>query len=144
MVPDRTTGSVPDRSTKSSSDGRRGQSSTLVNALIGAVAGVVLSFVPFSTVLGGAIAGYLERGTSEDGLKVGAIAGLIMFVPFLLFGYLVAAVLLFGNAPGFFGGFLVFVLLFAAVYTVGAAMLGGFLGVYLRKEIYGGRRPGRW
>lgn len=138
MVPDRATDTVPGRR---SSD-QRG-SSTLVNALIGAVVGVVLSFVPFSTVLGGAIAGYLERGSPEDGLKVGAIAGLVMFVPFLLFGYFVGAVLVFGNAPGFFGGFLVLALLFAAVYTVGAAMLGGFLGVYLRGELER-RQSRRW
>lgn len=121
-----------------------GGRSTLVNALIGAVAGIVLSFVPLSTVLGGVLAGYLERGTNEDGLKVGAVAGLIMFLPFLLFGYFVGVVLAFGNAPGIFGGFLTFALLFAAVYTIGAATAGGFLGVYLRRELDGGRGTGRW
>lgn len=138
---------VPERSTEKTVDNRQSSSgsSTLVNALIGAVAGIVLSFIPFSTILGGAISGYLEDGTNEDGLKVGAIAGFIMFVPFLLFAYFLGAVMMFGAAPGMFGGILVFVLFFAAVYTIGAAMLGGFLGIYLRRELGKDRRqPDRW
>lgn len=124
---------------------RRGGSNTLLNAVLGAVAGVLLSFVPLSTVLGGIVAGYLERGTNEDGLRVGAIAGLIMFVPFLLFAYLVGAFFLLGGVPRLFGGFLLFALLFAALYTVGAAMLGGLLGVYLRRELqYERRGSERW
>lgn len=124
---------------------RRKGSSTLINALIGAVAALVLSFIPLSTILGGVVAGYLEAGTNEDGLKVGAIAGLIMFVPFLLLGYFIGALLAFGGAPGFFGGIVVFGLLMIAIYTIGAAMLGGFLGVYLRRELQGDReRPDQW
>ncbi|QSX01088.1 DUF5518 domain-containing protein [Haloterrigena alkaliphila] len=61
-------------------------SSTLINALIGRVAGIILSFIPFSTILGGAIAGYLEGGEPNNGLKVGAIAGVIMLIPFVLMG----------------------------------------------------------
>jgi MFS family permease len=129
--------SVPDRP--------EGGSSTLLNAVIGAVAGVLLSFVPLSTVLGGVVAGYLERGTNEDGLRVGIIAGFIMFVPFLLLGYLVGTVFVLGGFPGFFGGFLLFGLLIAALYTVGAGMLGGLLGVYLRRELRQERRGSeRW
>nr|WP_310918613.1 DUF5518 domain-containing protein [Haloarcula sp. S1CR25-12] len=41
-----------------------GEHDTLLNAVIGVVASVVLGFVPFSTVLGGAVAGYLEGGTT--------------------------------------------------------------------------------
>lgn len=120
-------------------------SNTLLNAVIGAVAGVLLSFVPFSTVLGGIVAGYLERGTNGDGLRVGAIAGFVMFVPFLLLGYLVGAIFLLGGVPELFGGFLLFALLFAALYTVGAGMLGGLLGVYLRRELgYERRGPKRY
>lgn len=110
--------------------------STGINALIGAIAGIVLSFIPLSTVLGGAIAGYLEGGTPEDGLRVGALAGAIMLLPFALFG--LAALFLFG----FFGGapfFFLFVggaaFTVAVVYTVGFGALGGYLGVYVRDEL---------
>jgi len=129
---------------ESAADRPDGGSSTLLNAALGAVAGILLSFVPLSTVLGGIVAGYLERGTNEDGLRVGAIAGFIMFVPFLLFAYLIWAFFLLGGVPRLFGGFLLFVLFFAALYTIGAAMLGGLLGVYLRRELrYERRGTGR-
>lgn len=39
----------------------------------------MLGFIPFSTVLGGGVAGYLEGGTYDDGAKAGAIAGLVSF-----------------------------------------------------------------
>lgn len=35
---------------------------TFLNALIGAAASVLLGFIPFSPILGGGIAGYLEGG----------------------------------------------------------------------------------
>jgi hypothetical protein len=54
------------------SDGR------LTNALIGAVVTVVLPFVPFSPLLGGAVAGYLQE---RDGFRVGAPSGAIAAVP---------------------------------------------------------------
>lgn len=37
---------------------------TVLNAAIGAAVSVVLTVLPFSPVLGGAVAGYLERGTA--------------------------------------------------------------------------------
>lgn len=61
-------------------------SSTFVNAIIGAVAGIVLSFIPLSSLLGGAVAGYLQGGEKADGLRVGVIAGVIMLVPLMLIG----------------------------------------------------------
>lgn len=36
-----------------------GTPNTLMNALIGAAVSIVLAFLPFSTVLGGGVAGYL-------------------------------------------------------------------------------------
>ena len=115
---------------------------TLLNALIGGVVGLVLSFIPFSTVLGGAVAGYLEGGDSTSGAKVGALAGLVAFVPFIL---LIAGVLFFvpvitipGSGPRAPLGFLVFVLLllvFVAVYIVGFSALGGVLGVYVKENV---------
>ncbi|WP_255171053.1 DUF5518 domain-containing protein [Natrononativus amylolyticus] len=111
-------------------------SNALINGLIGGIAGIILSFVPLSTLLGGIIAGYLEGGRPEAGLKVGAIAGLIMLVPFifiLLFGMVFLG---FGWTPVAFGVFgLVIILFFIALYTIGLAVLGGYLGAYLKNNL---------
>lgn len=111
-----------------------GGSSTGFNALIGGIAGVLLSFIPLSTLLGGAVAGYLEGGTTNAGIRVGAYAGLIMLVPFV---FLFSAIMLFvmGGAPAAFWLVVVFMFVFGALYTVGLSILGGVLGVYIKNEI---------
>jgi hypothetical protein len=112
-----------------------GGSATGINAIIGGVVAIVLSFVPLSTLLGGAVSGYLEGGTPEDGLKVGAIAGLLMFVPFALLGFFGLALLGVIGAPAAFSVIGLFVLTVSAVYTVGLSALGGYLGVYIKQEM---------
>ncbi|MFP8953404.1 DUF5518 domain-containing protein [Natrialbaceae archaeon A-arb3/5] len=115
---------------------------TLVHAIIGAVAGVVLSFIPFSTVIGGAVAGFLEGPDGRDGLLVGLITGAITFVPFAGIMFLVAGALGVGvgaaavPVEGFAIGLLVlfFASLVVLFYTVGLALLGGYLGAYLARE----------
>jgi hypothetical protein len=118
---------------------------TFINALIGAVVGIVLSFVPFSTVLGGGVAGYLQGGTREDGLRVGALAGVVMLVPLALFAmffgglfFAVGGMMMPPNAMGLSGAFALFALLFAIVvglvYVVGLAALGGYLGNYVKQD----------
>ncbi|WP_254543481.1 DUF5518 domain-containing protein [Halomarina pelagica] len=115
---------------------------TLLNAVIGAIVTVVLSFVPLSPVIGGAVAGYLQRGDRRAGASVGALSGVFASLP------LVGALL-------FLGGVLTFVpvidTLTPLVGTVGVALvvgaflavalvaallgaLGGFIGVYVRQE----------
>lgn len=108
---------------------------TGINAIIGGVVSIVISFIPLSTVLGGAIAGYLEGGTLKDGITVGAIAGVLVFVPFALLGFFVLA--LFGviGAPAVFSAIGLLVLSASAVYTVGLSALGGYLGVYVKREL---------
>ena len=124
---------------------------TLVNALLGAVAAVVLAFLPFSTVLGGALAGYLQGPDTGEGLRVGALAGVVTAVPFALLFFLFGGVMLafvpFGMGMGMgmdprvgvFGVFgvvlFLLVLLIGLVYTVGLAALGGVLGAYLHREL---------
>lgn len=109
---------------------------TLLNALIGAVVTVVLSWVPLSPVLGGAVAGYLE---ADDGLTVGAISGAIASIP--LFGVLLLAVLFLpiaGGDPVFAAVGVVFVLValvLALAYGVALGALGGVIGVYLHDEL---------
>lgn len=115
---------------------------TLLNALIGGVVGVVFSFIPFSTVLGGGVAGYLEGGDTTSGAKVGALAGLVTFVPLVFIVLVLLAVMpvMSGPASGFgvqlaLWVSVLFVLLVVAVYTVGLSLVGGILGVYVKEEI---------
>lgn len=119
-----------------------------MNGLIGAIVGVILApIVPFSTVVGGIVAGYLQGGDRQDGLKVGAVAGAIMLVPILLFLLLLGNVFfvaalggvfpgpsMFGLAGGFTIVVFVFALLFGVVYVVGFAALGGWIGNYLKTD----------
>ena len=114
---------------------------TFTNALLGAVATIVLSFVPFSPVLGGGIAGYLQRGTRNEGAKVGAISGAIATVPVV--AVVLLAVSIFTIVPagsdvlGLAIGSLVLglvVFLVAGLYTVALGALGGYLGSYLAED----------
>ena len=120
---------------------RRSESTpnTALNAIVGGVvtAGTAL-FVPFSPVLGGAVAGFLEGGDSDAGLKVGTLAGLVATIPILLVVLLgLAVVPVFGPPGGAVGVLLVGLLTFVLVgaYTVGLSALGGVIGTYLQREL---------
>ncbi|MFC4248252.1 DUF5518 domain-containing protein [Natribaculum luteum] len=108
-------------------------SNTLVNAVVGAVVTVVLSFLAFSPIVGGAVAGYLER---RDGLRVGAISGAIAAIPLVTLAFLFVG--FFGffatGAPGFFVFFAAIALPFGLLYSIGLSALGGYVGVYLADE----------
>lgn len=121
-----------------------GEGDTLLNAVIGAVVTVLTSFVPVSPVIGGAVAGYLQR---RDGLSVGALSGVLAAIPLVaLFGLLLTffGVFLGFGAPtellafgalGLFGLLLVFAVLVLISALLGA--LGGLLGVYIYEETDG-------
>jgi len=114
---------------------------TLLNAVIGGVASIVLSFIPFSPVLGGALAGYLQGGDRSTGLRIGVYAGVVAAIPLAL--VLIAAIAIFGFVlaipPGSGEGaailvvFLV-VLVFVALYTVGLSAIGGWIGNYVKYD----------
>jgi len=118
-------------------------SDSTLHALLGAVVTIVLSFVPFSPVLGGGVAAYLNEADSNDGLRLGALSGVIATVPLALFALLVVSFLGFfalgingGVAMGIGGLVIVLVFgLFTVVYTVGLSALGGYLGSYLVDEV---------
>ncbi|WP_251331211.1 DUF5518 domain-containing protein [Haloplanus pelagicus] len=114
-------------------------SDSTLHALLGAVVTVVLSFIPFSPVLGGGVAAYLNEADANAGLRVGAISGLLAAIPLVLFGLLAVFFLGFfafglhgGSALGI-GGLLVVLVggAVAVAYTVGLSALGGYLGSYL-------------
>ncbi|MFC6976131.1 DUF5518 domain-containing protein [Halomicroarcula sp. GCM10025709] len=114
---------------------------TLLNAIAGAVATAVLNFfVPFAPLFGGALAGYLEGGDRNDGLRVGLLAGvfslavLVVLFVFVFVGFGLLAL----EAPMAFGAFglLAFLVIFVGglVYVVGLSAAGGWLGNYLKYE----------
>lgn len=131
-----------------------GEGDTLINALIGAVVTVILTFTIFSPILGGGIAGYLQNGTREEGARVGAISGVIAAVPVLALAFLFGGLFLTGSMLGFggmmggsvgmmdggigvpraFGILVLFGLVWALVWTIGLSALGGYLGAYIATE----------
>ena len=114
---------------------------TIVNAGIGALVGVVLSFIPFSPLLGGAVAGFLEGPNERAGAVAGALSGAIAFLPFAGIGFLLFGFLSLGLAGGVpVEGVALLSLLILGVgsvvllYTVGLSLLGGYLGAFLARE----------
>ncbi|WP_248517781.1 DUF5518 domain-containing protein [Salinarchaeum laminariae] len=86
------------------------------NALLGALVTIVVSFVPFSQVLGGLVAGYLEQTESERTASVGAASGVLSTVP--------AVVVLLFVTGGAASGFLAIGEGGAALVSVALALLG--------------------
>lgn len=124
-----------------------GDGDTLLNAGIGAAVTVILSFTGFSPLLGGGVAGYLQRTDRSDGARVGAISGAIAAVPFLLLfgivgGFLFTGAMM-GGGPGIAGAagfFVVLAFFLALIWNVALGALGGYLGVYLATETDLGQR----
>ncbi len=143
-------GATPDRDRGATG----GERSTVVNALVGAAVTVVLAFVPFTPVLGGAVAGYLQGGDAADGLRVGALSGFIATLPLVLVFVLVGTVFAFVGAAvavgsvlplgtlGVDAGGLVAVVvalvllafLVSMGYLVALSALGGAVGAYVRGD----------
>lgn len=51
------------------------------NALLGAVVTIVTSFIPFSSVLGGFVAGYLQQDGTSGGVRAGVLTGVFLSIP---------------------------------------------------------------
>lgn len=109
-------------------------SSALLNALIGGGVGIVLSFIPGSTLLGGVVAGYLEDGDVESTLRVGSIAGVVMLVPLFLI-WLVALTFLGLVDAAAFGGLIAAFFVGIGLYTVGLSVVGALVGRALKDEL---------
>lgn len=115
-----------------------GRGETGLNAVIGAVVTVALSFTIFSPVLGGAVASYLQGEDTAAGVRVGALSGVLAAIPFLAFVLFFVGFLAIGPAMGGLpGGFVILFLVglvFAAAWNVGLGAFGGYLGVYIATE----------
>lgn len=123
---------------------------TLKNVGIGFVVGAVLGFVPllmlFAPLVGGGVAGYLERAGTRRGAAVGATTGLLLAVFGALAGGLVFAVnaTRMGAVSGMGGFFGVLparsVAVIAVIWLVGAvvatlvAAIGGALGAIVAAD----------
>jgi hypothetical protein len=104
------------------------------HALVGAAVSTVTSFIPFSPLVGGGVAGYLERGDSTRTASVGAASGAVMSAPFFLPALFVAA----GVAAGFGaigevgGGVAAAIVVVGALaslaFTVILGAIGGWIG----------------
>ncbi|MFB6218774.1 MAG: DUF5518 domain-containing protein, partial [Halobacteriaceae archaeon] len=115
-----------------------GETSTPMNALVGAVVTVVTSpALPFAAIVGGALAGYLQGTDIREGVRVGALSGLLAAVPAFVLVWAVVGFFLLGGVHLFNVASLVGAGVFAVVvtYLVGAGALGGGLGAYVRREL---------
>lgn len=104
-------------------------------AVAGAMTTGLLSFVPFSPVLGGALAGYLERAESDRTVSVGALAGLLPLLPLLLLvgfvlGGLVVGLLAVDHAvpAAVVAGAMLLTVLLIGTVGAGLGALGGYAG----------------
>jgi hypothetical protein len=113
--------------------------SVLTDAGIGALVTVGLSFLPFSPLLGGAVAANRHGGGYRRGLWMGVLAGvgamvplLVLFVPALF----LAGHLGFGISPSApeYEVFLVLVAALFLLYTVGLSAAGGLGGTWVGKH----------
>jgi len=121
--------------------GSDARGSRLSYAVVGAVASAVLSFVPFSPILGGGVAGYLGSQDTGHTTSAGALSGFLYVLPALLILLFLSVGLFAGLAAvGESGvGFvvvtvMVLVLLVVSAYGAGLGALGGFLGGRLASE----------
>ncbi|MFC6864967.1 DUF5518 domain-containing protein [Halomicroarcula sp. GCM10025817] len=122
---------------------------TLVDAGWGALVTLALSVVPFSPVVGGAVAANRHGGGYLTGLWLGTLAGVIAMLPLLVLlvpAVYIAGVLGFGIPPGTpgYGLFLALVGLLFLCYTVGLSALGGLGGVWVSANTDWDLDPQRW
>jgi hypothetical protein len=103
--------------------------------VVGAIVSIVLGFVPFSPVVGGAAAGYLDPNQDASGIGTGIFAGLFVLLPVLVVAFF-SGVGLFVGLPGEVAAVVaasfIIAILVALAYSVGLSALGGYLGSWLR------------
>lgn len=105
-------------------------------ALLGAAVAVVLAGVPLSPFIGGAVAAALRPGARDEGLRIGALAGVLTAVGLFVLSALGRAALpLPGIRADFTSFFLGAVVLFILMYVVVISAVGGFIGAGIRSAV---------
>ncbi|WP_416838884.1 DUF5518 domain-containing protein [Haloferax sp. DFSO52] len=106
-----------------------------LHALLGAVVTFFTAIIPFSPILGGAVAGYLHAEGTDRGIRVGAVSGLIASLPLVAIFLLLFTVMSIGSVvTGEVAGPVFVIVLvgigfvLVALYTVGLSAAGGYLG----------------
>lgn len=116
-------------------------SSYLTHSLLGALTTTVLSFVPLSGILGGGLAGYLERSDTDRVVSVGALAGVVPVVPLIVFLTFVTVGLVDGlvgvgegGSAAVVGLAMVFAIVLMGVFGAAIGALGGYLGGWVAEN----------
>ncbi|WP_135303164.1 DUF5518 domain-containing protein [Haloarcula amylovorans] len=122
---------------------------TLMDAGWGALVTLVLSMIPFSSFVGGAVAAHRHGSGYATGLWIGMLAGIAAMVPLLVLfvpALYVASVLGFGISPSSpaYDLFLGLVFGFFLAYTVGLSAVGGLGGAWTRRHTDWNLDPNRW
>jgi len=129
------------RRARSNAEAGEPTSDFAANAILGALLSGALAFVPFAPVIGGGVAGYLERGESERVVGVGALSGLLSAGPVLVLVTFALA----GLATGFSGvgegtyaaltgAVILLSVAIGAVAGAGLGALGGYVGGRLAED----------
>ncbi|WP_232703301.1 DUF5518 domain-containing protein [Halobacterium wangiae] len=104
--------------------GERALAESRRNVVLGAAVTAVASSIPLSPVIGGGLAGYLERGGGA--VAAGTLSGLVASVPVVLLLVFPTVGVATVSVP--IAAVLVAALLFSVVYLVALSALGGYLG----------------
>lgn len=106
----------------------------LGNAILGAVVTGLLSFIPVSPILGGAVSGYVHRKQASGVTTVGALSGLFAALPLVAIMIFLTVGLTSGFASAGVGGVgivvvfaMVIAMLVLLVFSVGLGGIGGYL-----------------
>ncbi|WP_191967078.1 MULTISPECIES: DUF5518 domain-containing protein [Haloferax] len=106
-----------------------------LHALLGAVVTFFTAIIPFSPVIGGAVAGYLHAEGTDRGIRVGAVSGLMASLPLVAIFLLLFTVMSIGSlvtgevaGPVFVIAIVGITFVLGALYTVGLSAAGGYLG----------------
>lgn len=117
-------------------EGRR-KTPRWILGVVGAIVGTGLGFVPLSPIIGGGVAGYLERDRRASGIGTGTMAGLFTMLPALVVVAFASVGLVVG-LPGEVAAVLLIVLVVLVftllTYLVGLSALGGYIGAWIRES----------
>lgn len=111
------------------------------HALLGAVLGAVLSFVPLATALGGAASGYFEQKNAGRPTTAGGVSGLLIVVPvFVLLAFVLVGLVQGlqeigeGGEAGVVAATIAFAVVFGAAVAGILGAVGGFVGSKIAED----------